>query len=456
MGIGGAGMSAIARLMQASGYDVSGDDQAESAVLVALRAEGIPCHASHSIEHLIGVDAIAPSSAINPAEPELVEARRRGLKIWHRGDLLHALMQDKIGIAIAGTHGKTTTTDMVAKILLDHGQDPSYIVGGQSTSLPSNARVGSGSAFVVEADEYDRTFLRLAPTVAVVCNAEFDHPDIFADLEDTLGAFTQFACSLPSDGALVWCADDPGAVTVAERARSAAAIEHKDSITFTDYGLDRGAWRARNIRGNPLGGFDYRLQSFDARSAEVSLRVPGVHNILNSMAALIVADLAGVPLDAAAESLGGYHGAARRFELKGEKRGVRYIDDYAHNPAKIRAALSGARARYPVGNIWALWQPHTYSRTLALMDDFARSFREADHVLVLPIYGAREKLSDFGADSDRLNPISIGRMIKHPDVRSCASIDNAVGLLTATLRPGDVLVSLSAGDGNQVLDRLLQ
>jgi UDP-N-acetylmuramate--alanine ligase len=190
----------------------------------------------------------------------------------------------------------------------------------------------------------------------------------------------------------------------------------------------------------------------------VSLRVPGRHSVLNSLAALAVADLAGASLDAAAESLGAYKGAARRFEFKGEKRGTRFFDDYAHNPAKIRAALNGARHRFPVGNIWAVWQPHTFSRTLALIDEFSASFVDADHVLVLPVYAAREKAADFGRDADRCNTISLARevMKHHKHVHPVSSIEDAAGMLFALMRPGDVIITLSAGDGNQVIERVMK
>lgn len=446
-------MSAIARLMQARGYTITGDDRADSPMLKALRAEGIVCHIGHAAENLGAAEAVAPSSAIPPDAPALLAARARGLPIWHRGDLLNALIGESAGICIAGTHGKTTTTDMVAKILLDAGQDPSYIVGGNSSVLPSNAHAGSGSAFVLEADEYDRTFCRLFPTVAVITNCEFDHPDTYATYADTQTAFAQFASQVKPGGALISCAEDAGASALAQGLRDQARTD----IEFVDYGIHHGGWRALNLRANPFGGFDYRLRTLDGRVTEVSLRVSGHHNVLNSLAALAVADSVGVPLNDAAESLGIYQGAARRFEYKGEKRGVRFFDDYAHNPAKIRAALSGARFRFPVGNIWAVWQPHTYSRTLALMPEFARSFVDADHVLVLPVFAARERLEDFGKDADRVNTISVARevMKHHRSVRPLGGIGDAVGLLYSLMRPGDIIISLSAGDGNQVIDKLV-
>ncbi|HQV69234.1 MAG: UDP-N-acetylmuramate--L-alanine ligase [Anaerolineae bacterium] len=457
MGIGGAGMSAIARILRSRGYEVSGDDRAESPVLAALRDEGIPAFAGHDPRHLDGAaplgegDILAPSSAISKDEPELAEARKRGMKIWHRGDLLNFLMRDKIGISIAGTHGKSTTTGMVAQILADAGMDPSFVIGATPLSLGVNAKHGEGDAFVVEADEYDRTFLRLDSKIAVITNVEFDHPDIYKDLADYNAAFVQFVKQVPADGLVVFCADDDGAMNVK---RAAFGESHPQHVT--DYGIDRGEWRALNVRGNPLGGQDFSVQAADGRRAGVSLRVPGNHNVRNALAALIVADACGVPLDKAAESVGVYRGAGRRFEMRGEKRGIKVFDDYAHHPTEIKATLQGARMRYPVARIWAIWQPHTFSRTVALMDEFANSFGDADEVLVLPIYAAREKKEDFSFAANAINPIEIARKIAHKSARNAASIGDAAGLLLSQVRPGDVVITLSAGDGNMAGEKLLQ
>jgi UDP-N-acetylmuramate--alanine ligase len=463
MGIGGAGMSAIARVLHARGVRVSGDDRAASPVLDALNREGIPAFAGHDPKHLDGatlggpVDVLAPSSAIARDEPELLAARARGLKVWHRGDLLNALLADKVGIAVSGTHGKTTTTGMVATILMEAGLDPSFIIGGTAASLGVNARHGEGEPFVLEADEYDRTFLRYAPNVAVITNVEFDHPDTFKDLEDTLNAFTQFAASVPEDGLIIACADDPGATEVLNRLPRHSALSTQHLI---DYGINRGAWRATNVRANPLGGMDFSFHGPAANGGETggscSLRVSGEHNVRNALAALAVADACGLPAAQAANALSSFRGAERRFELKGEARGIRVIDDYAHHPTEIKATLAAARLRYPVGRIWAIWQPHTFSRTTALLDDFAAAFSDADQVIVLPIFAAREKLEDFSFAASALNPIEISRKIKHKHARNAASFGDAIGMLISQVRGGDVVITLSAGDGNVVGARLLE
>lgn len=457
MGIGGAGMSALARLLHARGVRVSGDDRADSPTLQALRAEGIPVAVGHDPVHLEGVDILAPSSAIAKDEPELIEAKRRGIPVWHRGDLISALMRDKVGIAVAGTHGKSTTTAMIATILTNAGLDPSFVIGATPQPLGVNARWGAGEAFVVEADEYDRTFLHFQPKIAVVTNVEYDHPDTFADFEATLNAFATFARSVPVDGVVIVCADDPGCAAMLKRADLPARSGAGPIVL--DYGLQGGLWRASNLRANTLGGVDFAFTGAGSNgdvSGTCSLRVPGEHNALNALAALAAADACGVPVGEAVKSLGGYKGAGRRFELRGEAQGVRVFDDYAHHPTEIEATLQAARQRYPLGNIWAIWQPHTYSRTAALLDRFVGAFDEADHVIVLPVYAARERKEDFGFAANALNPIEIARRMRHRDARNAASFGDALGMLIAQVRPGDVVITLSAGDGNQVGERLLE
>ncbi len=471
MGVGGAGMSAIARLLHARGVRVSGDDRTDSPVMQQLRDEGIPVFVGHDPAHLDGVDVLAPSSAIAKDEPELVEARQRGIKVWHRGDLLSVLMQDKVGVAIAGAHGKSTTTGMIATILMDAGLDPSFIIGAMPQPLGTNARAGDGEAFVLEADEYDRTFLHYQPRVAVITNVEFDHPDTFKDYDDTLNSFAEFARSVPEGGVVIVCADDEGCGEVLKRAgfpltQDAGRMTQEPPpssvlrlASVIDYGINSGLWRASNVRSNALGGMDFSFSGAGVNGevgGTCSLRLPGEHNVLNALAALAAADVCGVPVTDAAQSLGSYRGAGRRFELKGEARGIRVFDDYAHHPTEIKATLRGARLRYPVGNIWAIWQPHTFSRTVALLDGFAESFKDADHVIVLPIYAAREKQEDFSFAANTINPIEIARKMRHRDARNAASFGDALGVLMSQVRGGDVVITLSAGDGNQVGERLLQ
>jgi len=456
MGIGGAGMSALARLLHARGAHVSGDDRADSPTLRALRAEGIPVALGHDPAHLAEVDILVPSSAIPKDEPELLAARERGIPVWHRGDLIAALGEGKTVIAVAGTHGKSTTTAMLATILVNAGLDPSFVIGATPKPLGVNARWGGGELFLVEADEYDRTFLHFRPRVAVITNVEYDHPDTYADLDAMFEAFAMFVRSVPEDGLVVTCADDAGCAEVLRR----AGLPADQARPFlADYGLNRGLWRASNLRANALGGTDFSFHGFGINgevSGSASLRVPGEHNVLNALAALAVADACGVPASEGVRSLGEYQGAGRRFELRGEARGVRVFDDYAHHPTEIKATLRGARQRYPLGNIWAIWQPHTYSRTAALLDQFATAFDEADQVIVLPVYAARERKEDLGFSANALNPIEIARKIRHRNVRNAASFGDALGMLLSQVKGGDVIITLSAGDGNLIGERLLE
>jgi UDP-N-acetylmuramate--alanine ligase len=251
------------------------------------------------------------------------------------------------------------------------------------------------------------------------------------------------------DGALIVCADDSG---VTEMLRRAGPLKAQ----VVDYGFTHGLWRCANQRANPMGGTEFAYSGPAGQMGNCSLRVPGEHNVLNALAALATADAAGVSMEDAVASLGRYSGAGRRFELRGERRGIRVIDDYAHHPTEIKATLKAARMRYPVANIWAVWQPHTYSRTVALLDQFAVAFDDADQVIVLPVYAAREKAEDFGFAANALNPIEISRRIKHRHARNAASLGDALGILVSQVRPGDVVVTLSAGDGNQVGERLLE
>ena len=445
MGIGGAGMSAIARLLHARCVHVTGDDRTDSPALAELRALGIPVSVGHDPKHLGDADVLAPSSAISKDEPELLAAQARGLPVWHRGDVLSALMQDKVGIAVAGAHGKTTTTGMIATILMDAGFDPSFIIGGTPLPLGVNARAGGGDAFVLEADEYDRTFLHYQPRLAVVTNVEFDHPDIFKDFDDTLNAFAQFAGSVPADGVVIACADDTGCTEMLKRAQPAA--------TVVTYGVNAGMWRARNLRGNTLGGMDFSFGGAGARgevAGACSLRVPGEHNVLNALAALVAADALGVPIAEAVKSLGGYHGAGRRFELKGEARGIRVIDDYAHHPTEVAAQLAAARTVVPAGGrLVVAFQPHLYSRTQIFATEFAAALSAADVVAVLDVYGAREDPQP-GVSGDL-----IARAVTAPEVYYLPSLAAVPARLAELVRPDDLVITMGAGDVTMLGPQLL-
>jgi UDP-N-acetylmuramate--alanine ligase len=332
---------------------------------------------------------------------------------------------------------------MLASVLLAARQDPTFIVGGQIAHLGTNARAGEGP-FVIEADEYDRTFLGLRPTMAVVTNVEHDHPDCYPTRDEFVAAFEAFVDLMPPDGALVVCDDDAGARALGQRSGA-------QGQRVLRYGLAEDAdWRATNAQPNGAGGCDYVALAGGELKGLVRLRMPGTHNVLNSLAVLAVADALEVPFEATTQALRDFRGIGRRFEIKGVANGVTVVDDYAHHPTEIRATLAAARQNYPGRRIWAMWQPHTFSRVRALLDDFATAFADADHVVVAPIYAAREK-DDLG-----LNSAGIAARMEHADARTAASLDEALAFLESGVRPGDVVLTLGAGDGDTVGERLLE
>jgi UDP-N-acetylmuramate--alanine ligase len=326
---------------------------------------------------------------------------------------------------------------------LEAGLDPTFIVGGVLAALETNARAGDGSLFVIEADEYDCTFLSLKPEVAVITNVEHDHPDCYPTFAEFRAAFESFAALVPAGGLLVPCWDDPVARAIGEyQAR-------EKPVAF--FGLDEGAaWRAEEIRPNFAGGVDFLAIKGGETLGLVRLQVPGAHNASNALAALVVAEFLDIPFRVAREALTAFKGVARRFEVKGQADGVVVIDDYAHHPTEIRATLAAARERFPARRIWAVWQPHTYSRTKEMLRGFAASFGKADRVIVLPIYPARE--------TDTLG-VSAGAVVdamEHGDVRGAESPDEALTWLGTEVRPGDVVLTLGAGDGDRVGGWLLE
>ncbi len=444
VGIGGIGLSAIARTLLQKGYAVSGSDLRLSPITDGLVELGATVHQGHKGENIGNANVVVASSAIPAQNPEIAEAARRGIAVVKRGQILAWLMEGQYSIAVAGTHGKTTTSAMIALILESASLDPSIIVGGIIPELGSNAKAGKGRYLVLEADEYDRTFLELSPQVAVVTSIEMDHPDCFANLKDVSEAFQDFLAQVPTDGLVVACGDD-GQVR--------KAISGLKVTKISTYGLGNDVdWKAVSLRGNDLGGNDFRaLQNGDDRG-HFELSVPGVHNVSNAMAAIGVAHHLGLDLASVGDTLRHFQGVNRRFEVVGEADGVTIVDDYAHHPSQIRATLAAARQRYADRRLWAVFQPHTYSRTKTLAAQFAQAFDDADWVIVTAIYAAREK-DDLGIESDDLV-----KMMAHPQVLHIADLSEASTWVSKRLRPHDVLITMGAGDvwriGEMVLTRL--
>ena len=438
IGIGGTGLSAIATLLKERGYAVTGSDRTLSPLARQLTNQGILVYTGHDPANVRGADLVIRSSAVKDENPEVIAARELGIPVLKRQEFLGELMQGSLGIAVAGTHGKTTTTAMLAWTLTALGQDPSYIIGGLSKNLGGNAHSGKGDAFVIEADEYDYMFLGLRPRMILLTTIEHDHPDIFPSVEIYRQAFSQFIERLEPQGTLLVCADDPAARMVAGQA-------HVD-LSFS-YGLEGPAdYLAKDLEMNSQGGYSFTLMYAD-KSGEhaypVTLQVPGRHNVANALAVLAAVHRLGLPVDAAAAALAQFSGTGRRFDVLGQAGGVIVIDDYAHHPTEVRATLEAARARYPQNRIWAVWQPHTYSRTLALMDQFVQSFKLADEVLVTEVYAAREQNPNFSARE-------LVTQMDHPSTHFVPGLKDAIDYLLAHLRSGDVLLVLSAGDADQV------
>jgi UDP-N-acetylmuramate--alanine ligase len=332
---------------------------------------------------------------------------------------------------------------MIAQIMIDGAMDPSVIVGAELPVLDSNGRAGQSEYFIIEADEYDYMFLGLKPSLAVVTNVEYDHPDLFSDPDVYREAFLEFTQSIRDQGYLIACADDAGADSLAEFARTLP-------LKVETYGIDNGDWQAVEVRTNPLGGSDFLVQHGDETIGLARLRVPGAHNVRNALAAIVVTSSLGVEFDVIRTALGTFSGLGRRFQLIGEVGDVAVIDDYAHHPTEIKATLAAARQRFPGRRIWAVWQPHTFSRTKVMLEDFAGCFEQADRVIALDIYRSRER-DTLGVDTSQV----VGE-IANTRVNHVGTIDEAAEFLLERVLPGDVVITLSAGDGNLVGQILLR
>ncbi len=438
VGIGGAGMSAIAQILHGRGEHVTGSDRSRSLYSSAVEKLGIEVAYRHARENLIDPDLVVASSAIPDENIELQAARAAGIPVLRRNEFLPDLTAGYSTIAIAGTHGKTTTTGLVAWLMIQAELDPSFMVGGIVGDLGTNARAGNSAYFVIEADEYDRAFLGLQPEIAVITNVEHDHPDCYPTERDFREAFVNFSEQVT--GTLVICLDDPGASEITGTAAKRVS-----------YGLQASAdWSAEEIRPNSAGGSDFLILHAGETMGLARTRLPGLHNVRNVLAAVVVLAIVGIPFNELREALTEYHGVGRRFQVLGTEAGVTVIDDYAHHPTEIRATLQAARERYPEADIWAVFQPHTFSRLRALEKEFSTSFERADHVLVTEVFAAREELDPAYAG------IEIAGRIVHPDVRFSPTFEHTSGTLFQEVSAGSVVITLSAGDGNQVGVLLLE
>jgi UDP-N-acetylmuramate--alanine ligase len=439
IGIGGAGMSGIAEVLKNRGQIVTGSDLKESPYTRRLQEAGIEVYIGHAAKQVGDAERVVISTAIPKTNPELLEARRRSIPVISRASALASILKDTRSIAVAGTHGKTTTTSMITHVLKALGEDPTALVGGELNDIGSNVVFGREDLVVAEADESDRSLLQLFPQAAVITNIEFDHPDFYASLDDVFKTFSQFVASLPSDGHLVTCADDESCARLAPEAPCPA----------TTYGISRGDLRAEILTPN-----SYVLLENGARRGMVELGVYGRHNVLNSLAAAAMARWLGHDAYSAARTLKDFGGVRRRFQLKGERSAVRVLDDYAHHPTELSATLAAARATMPPGGrVIAVFQPHRYSRTRVLYREFGEAFSSADAVFVTEVYGAGE-MPQPGVNG-KLIVDAICETRAHPEVYYIPQQDAIPAALRTVANSGDVVLTLGAGDISRVGEELL-
>ena len=435
IGIGGAGMSGIARIMLMRGMTVTGSDAKDSSVVTTLRAQGAEVEIGQRAENVTGADTVVVSSAIRETNPELAAARAAGLRIIHRSQALASLMTDRRTVAIAGTHGKTTTTSMTTVVLQACGADPSFVIGGVLTATGTNAHDGTGDVFVAEADESDGSFLLYEPAVGVITNVEADHLDHYGTWEAVRQAFVDF-CSRVAErgGTVIVCADDPGSREIGEHARAEGA-----RVLLYGQAEDADA-RIVGIRPGRTGA-EFSLVLDGTEHGPIRLRQPGEYNAANAAAALCVAAELGFPLSDAILGVESFGGTRRRFELRGTGSGVRVYDDYAHHPTEVAAVLTAAREVVdPGGRVHVIFQPHLFSRTQNFKAEFGRALGIADDVVVLDVFPARE---------DPIPGVTgalIAAEVPHEDVGFLASFADAVPYVRERVRPGDVVITAGAGD----------
>jgi UDP-N-acetylmuramate--alanine ligase len=445
VGIGGIGMSGIAEVLVNLGFRVSGSDQKRSSVTDRLQQMGVAFAEGHSGENTGDAQVVVRSTAVRDDNPEIVEAQRRSIPVIPRAEMLAELMRLKPhSVAVAGSHGKTTTTSMVATVLGHAGLDPTIVVGGVVGAFGSNAHLGKSDLMVVEADESDRSFLMLTPTIAVVTNIDREHMDYYHDMDDVRSCFTSFVNKVPFYGVSVLCLDDPNVQAIiphVERRRMTYGLSAQADISAhrirydQSFGSSFTVWRS----GNPVG--------------KIKLRVPGLHNVYNALAAIAVGFELDVPFEQITEALGSFGGAARRFQYKGEVGGVMVIDDYGHHPTEIKATLAAAKIGSGGRRIVVLFQPHRYSRTHDLMEEFARSFNNADSLFITDIYAASEEPIE-GVTAETLTEAI--KRFGHKDTRHIGALENAPTTLRDHVQPGDLVLTLGAGTVSRVSEQLLE
>ncbi len=432
-------MSGIAEILLSLGMKVSGSDLRRSPVTDRLAQLGATIYEGHDAGNIAGATVVVTSSAVSSGNPEVLEARARKIQVIQRAEMLAELMRLKYGIAIAGMHGKTTTTSMVAAVLAAGGLDPTVVVGGRVDALGSNAKLGASQFLVAEADESDRSFLKLSPILAIVTNLDREHMDCYRDMPDVEEAFLTFMDKVPFYGAVTACLDNP---------QLAAILSRVHRRVFT-YGVAAEAdYRLEFLASQPGAFSCFQVVTKDGALGPIELHVPGRHNVLNATAAVAVAHQLQVKSEKIAEGLRHFRGVDRRFQLRGTARGVKVVDDYGHHPTEIRATLAAARESTR-GAIHVVFQPHRYTRTRDLLDEFGGAFTDADRVVVLPIYAASEEpLAGITAEL-------LAERIQGPRVQFAPDFATAVAAVCAEAREGDLILTLGAGSVSQLGPQIL-
>jgi len=443
IGIGGSSMNGLASILFNMGYNITGSDQNHSKVIDKLKGMGIKVYIGHSGDNVNNADVVVYTAAISKDNPELLRAKELGIPAIERSTLLGIITKmHPVSIAVSGTHGKTSTTSMISMILLEEGLDPSIHIGGELDAIGGGTRIGGNKYFVTEACEYVDTFLKLYPYIAVILNIEADHLDYFKDLNHVKNSFRKFASQVQDSGFVIACADDSNVVDILEGLQQ----------TIITYGIksENAMWRALDIEFDSNGRPSYKLVVNGKESGIVKLSVPGLHNVLNSLAAAAACNAVGCSMEAIMQGLLNYTGVHKRFEFKGTINGVTVIDDYAHHPSEIKATLKTAR-KCSNAKIWCIFQPHTYSRAKNLINEFALAFSDADAVIVSDIYAARE------VDNGEIHSSTLAERIKDScsETLYISDFEEITEYLRKNAKPGDMVITMGAGDICKVGELLL-
>ena len=442
IGIGGISMSGLAAVLLNSGFKVSGSDSKDSPIVEKLRTEGAEIYIGHSRDNIKDVDLVVYTAAIPSDNPEIIEAKEKNIQLMDRAEFLgHIMKGHKYNVAVSGTHGKTTCTSMLSHVTLAADLDPTILVGGELDAIGGNFRIGNSEYFLTEACEYKRSFLKFFPYVGVILNIDADHLDCYKDIDDITDTFGKFSKIIPNDGYLVGYGDD-------ERVKN---IMDKAECNTVSYGFNDGVdITAKNIKFNKMGCATFDVVKDNQTLFSLSLKVPGKHNVLNALASVCVSLIFNIDPKDIIEGLEKCKGAHKRFEYKGEKNGVTVIDDYAHHPTEIKATLNTAQ-KIEHNKVYCVFQPHTYTRTKTLFDEFAHCFSDCDELVLMDIYAAREK------DTGLVSSDELGDAIRKTGVK-CTNVhshDEAVEYVKSKLTDGDLLLTVGAGDVVIVGDKYL-